>query len=189
MSDITLSADYKKKLNRAQEEAIKNNLTWESVQFFNIRQEIKESLLIEQNGTCAYCKAKIITTSCEIDHIAPKSIYHDFLFHPKNLCVICMPCNRYKSNLNSFSIDYEKELRVIGNKNPRQYPRSSKSFKILNPHFNDYKNHISIKEDENKDKYYIGITSKGHNTIGICKINIRSFSKKVMIISLVDYLR
>ncbi|EOY6718336.1 HNH endonuclease domain-containing protein [Pseudomonas aeruginosa] len=101
--------------------------------------------------------------NAHIEHILPKSIFHDFIFEPRNLCVICADCNTAKNNGNSINDNEEDTC----NGSARTYPRSERRFKIVHPHIDEYDRHIL-----RAGIFYIDKTDKGHFTIGICKLNI-----------------
>ncbi|WP_312057865.1 HNH endonuclease [Acinetobacter courvalinii] len=142
---------------------------WGNDDLEEIRISIRDFYRQNQNGVCAYCKCNISLTSplnAHVEHIVPKSLFKKFMFEPKNLCILCADCNAIKKDqevLNELSNPLKKDNIL--------YPRSSKAFKIVHPHFDEYDDHIAIK-----GKIYIDITSKGNFTIGACKLN-RYFQK------------
>lgn len=54
-----------------------------------------EFLATCDNKECALCQSR---ESLEVDHILPKSIFHDLAYSKKNLQILCATCNRNKSN-------------------------------------------------------------------------------------------
>ncbi|MCH7338426.1 HNH endonuclease [Acinetobacter higginsii] len=142
---------------------------WGDDEFSDLRSLIRSHYRDHQNTICAYCKAKVSLVSASnahIEHIVPKATHLQFIFEPKNLCVICADCNTIKRNQET-SNDIKNPLVKLNTR----YPRSSKAFKIVHPHFDNYDDHIAIK-----GKIYIDITPKGNFTIGACKLN-RYFQK------------
>lgn len=137
---------------------------WGSEDLAPIRKTIRTFYRQEQSGICAYCKnnvSLVATDNAHIEHIAPKSLHLNFIFEPKNLCVVCADCNTIKRN--------QEVLNQIPDTLPRtftRYPRSSQSFRIVHPHIDNYDDHILIK-----GRIYIDKTAKGHFTIGACKLN------------------
>lgn len=115
---------------------------------------------------CFYCRKEISLQSannCHIEHLIPKSINLNFIFEPKNLCVICSDCNEIKRIK-----EVENKIdRVTKRKEPyKRYPKSGESFLIVHPHFDNYEDHIFQCED-----IYIDLSPKGTYTMYICKLN------------------
>lgn len=142
-----------------------NNETYK-VDLQSLRAHIRDHYRVEQQGKCAYCQKDMSTYSalnCHVEHIVPKSKHVGFMFSPKNLCVACADCNHSKSETETLTLNSKKEIR-------KQYPRASSGFHIVHPHFDTYSEHINIFQG----KWYIDKTSKGHFTIGTCKLNQRN---------------
>jgi len=60
-------------------------------------KEIKETLIKETYGKCAYCESKILHTSFgDIEHILPKSEVPEKCFEWSNLTLACSVCNNKK---------------------------------------------------------------------------------------------
>ena len=87
------------------------------------QSEIKEKLIEETNGKCAYCESKIGGVSYEhIEHIKPKSKYHDLVVEWKNLTLSCQKCNNNKGKeydedcmpLNPYDDDPSNHLDAAG---------------------------------------------------------------------------
>jgi uncharacterized protein (TIGR02646 family) len=130
-----------------------------------LRAYIRKHYRTEQKAKCAYCKKEVSVRSasnCQVEHIAPKDKYKDYMFHPKNLCVACADCNEIKWNHDTI------KPRKSGN--IKRYPSSSGAFLLVHPHFDEYTDHIDIF----RDRWYVDKTKKGHFTIGLCKLNQRS---------------
>jgi len=139
---------------------------WSESDLEEVRKIIRNFYLDEQNGKCSYCRKDISLQSasnCHVEHILPKSKYLKFIFEPKNLCVICADCNEIKREKETF--DYSNE--ILKNTDIKLYPRSSSSFLIVHPHFDNYNDHIKILNGGN----YIDLSPKGNRTIGVCKLN------------------
>lgn len=136
---------------------------WGNEDLKDLRKYIRNFYRKEQKSKCVYCKKSISLRSvcnANIEHIAPKSKYVNFLFTPKNLCVACADCNEIKG---------KKE--VFNKANIINYPRSSSAFKIVHPHFDRWSDYIKITNDG----YYVGKDDLGKNkgsyTIFICGLN------------------
>lgn len=139
---------------------------WSDKDLETIRSSIRSFYRNEQKGNCVYCRNPVSLQSasnCQVEHIAPKSLYPCFMFEPKNLCVICADCNEIKREQETIG---EVEDPIINGTKRRRYPCSSKAFKIVHPHFDNYDDHIVIVGD-----YYLDKSKKGHFTIGVCRLN------------------
>lgn len=140
---------------------------WSSDDLEKIRSSIREFYRDKQKGICAYCLNDISIQSaanCHVEHIAPKSKFLKFIFEPKNLCVVCADCNEIKRNK---EVENKEEI-TTKKEDPKLYPRSSNSFLIVHPHYDNHHEHI-----EKFGKYFFDITEKGHFTIGACVLNRR----------------
>ncbi len=139
---------------------------WSDEDLIDLRGFIRDYYRIEQLGKCSYCRKDISLVSasnCHVEHIVPKSLHREFIFLPKNLCVICADCNEIKRNQETLN----EVIDTVTRDNIKRYPRSSNGFKIVHPHFDNYDEHILIVANS----YYLDRTSKGHFTIGVCKLN------------------
>jgi len=59
--------------------------------------EIKEAIVTETNGKCAYCESKVRHIAPgDIEHIVPKSVEPDLWFEWTNLTLACPICNNKK---------------------------------------------------------------------------------------------
>jgi uncharacterized protein (TIGR02646 family) len=140
---------------------------WGDKDLTTLRKVIRNFYRLKQKAHCAYCRNPVSMTAvlnCHIEHIAPKSKYRDFIFEPKNLCVICADCNQIKREQETFHT--EPDTVKNGNRRKR-YPRSTDAFRIVHPHFDNYDEHIVIF----RHKYYVGRTDKGAFTIFSCRLN------------------
>ncbi|MEO4175480.1 HNH endonuclease [Acinetobacter pittii] len=82
--------------------------------------EIKQKIIKETSGKCAYCESKLLHTQHgDIEHIYPKSLYQSKRYEWDNLTLACTICNQNKSNkdpnLNSILNPYidEPEKSII----------------------------------------------------------------------------
>src|ERR1700741_3266522 len=72
---------------------------WSCPELESVRSFIRAHYRGEQGGLCSYCRKGVSIVSsqnCHVEHIAPKAKYPQFMFEPKNLCVICADCNAIK---------------------------------------------------------------------------------------------
>lgn len=144
-----------------------DHTNWSDDDLQSLRKEIRDFYKIEQKGICSYCKQTVSLVSvanCHVEHVVPKSLHLEFIFTPKNLCVICADCNQIKRDQETLGEIPETMTKADERK---RYPTSGNSFKIIHPHFDDYDSHILIVNG-----YYIDRGSKkGNFTIGACNLN------------------
>jgi 5-methylcytosine-specific restriction endonuclease McrA len=134
---------------------------WGEDDLLSVRQEIRAHYRNEQRLICSYCRNPISNRSANgasIEHIISKAQYREFMFEPKNLCLICADCNEIKSKKDT--------LNVLSRGKIKLYPRATSAFKIVHPHYDNYSDHI-LKAN----RAYIDLTTKGHWTIGACELN------------------
>lgn len=139
---------------------------WSGDNLESIRINLRNFYREVQRGKCPYCMKDIslsTAANAHVEHILPKSKFPQFMFEPSNLCVICAECNTAKNNGNVINEDEEDTC----NGTAIRFPRVSSRFKIVNPHLDEYDEHIA-----RLGIFYVDKTSKGHFTIGICKLNI-----------------
>ncbi|RSC25923.1 HNH endonuclease [Pseudomonas putida] len=140
-----------------------SHANWGDDDLQELRREVREHYRTVQRLQCVYCLEPIAVRAAHaapIEHIVPKSEYREFIFEPKNLCVICPDCNEYKGKN---QVLYEP---VVTGERRRRYPTASASFRIVHPHIDKYVHHI-LKAN----RVYVDVTPKGHYTIGVCKLN------------------
>jgi 5-methylcytosine-specific restriction endonuclease McrA len=151
---------------------------WGLEELQQLRSYIREHYRREQMGTCAYCKNPLslsTASNAHVEHIAPKSLYFNFIFEPKNLCVICADCNTIKRDQETFSTPPNTVKPLQENRQRKTYPRSSSAFLIVHPHFDNWEDHI-----QKFGIRYTDITDKGAFTINACRLN-RFFHKNLNI--------
>lgn len=78
---------------------LEQNATYEDMPK-EVKIHLKESLLEEQGGLCAYCMKEIDTFSMRIEHYCPKSKYPELQLTYSNLLAVCKG-EGYISNKNS----------------------------------------------------------------------------------------
>lgn len=139
---------------------------WSSPELEPVRHHIREHYRQEQKGICAYCRGVVSlqsSSNCHVEHIAPKSKYRNFMFEPKNMCVVCADCNEIKREQEVMNEEPDP-IRSGGVR--KLYPRSSGAFRIVHPHFDIWNDHI-----QKFGAFYGDKSDKGHFTIGACKLN------------------
>ncbi len=173
MADIENSIEFSKKtqelIKKKLNDSLFNHSNWGDEDLSSVRKEIRDYYKKIQRGYCSYCKQNvslISTLNAHIEHIVPKSLHMEYIFTPKNLCVICADCNQIKRDQETFS-SIPNPLKANSSKSKRKfYPRSSSAFKVVHPHFDNYDDHILIIKG-----CYVDKTIKGHFTIGACRLN------------------
>lgn len=172
MSDISIAVTYTPTLQVLIEGKAActsfSHTDWSGDDLAPLRQFIRDHYRSQQAGVCSYCRGPVSlrsTANCHVEHIAPKSKYLEFIFEPKNLCVICADCNEIKRSQETLN---EVPDTVVKGNARRQYPRSSGAFKIVHPHFDKWEEHI-----EKFGLFYADKSDKGHFTIGACRLNRR----------------
>ncbi|WP_418910157.1 HNH endonuclease [Achromobacter mucicolens] len=162
-SPINFSDDCQTTIKQKLSDPNFTHQNWSDDDLKFLRAEIRNHYRGVQKLCCVYCRGPIAVRAAHaapIEHIVPKSEYLDFIFEPKNLCVICPDCNEYK---NSNQVLFES---IINGQRRKRYPTASHSFRIVHPHFDDYEKHIF-----KANRVYVDLSPKGHYTIGICRLN------------------
>lgn len=82
--------------------------------------EVKEALVKETYGKCAYCESKVRHVAPgDIEHITPKSVRPEFWYEWSNLTLACPVCNRNKGVrdeglVDPYEVDPEEFLHFAG---------------------------------------------------------------------------
>lgn len=130
---------------------------WEMNDFEPIKHRIKSHYISALGRRCSYCNRRIDIVDHDIwdlDHVFAKSLYPQWMFEPKNLVVACKPCNRAKG---------EKDVRRGSAR--VNFPNRSDSFRIVNPHFDRFEDHINVH-----GYVYQAKSEKGEVTIDTCNL-------------------
>jgi len=182
MADIKTPITYPKPvatfLNDKLNDANFTHENWGDDDLKDYRRLVRNHYRNEQIGSCAFCKGPVSLRSasnCHIEHIVPKSKRKEFIFEPKNLCVICADCNEIKR---SQEIEATIPDTLTNGSKAKLYPRSSKAFLIVHPHFDDWDDHII-----RFGKLYVDLSDKGVFTIGACVLNreLRKFGWQAVV--------
>lgn len=117
---------------------------------------LREHLVEQQKGKCAYCADELINLAPAkpIDHILPRSPYLRFCFEYKNLCVVCYACNLLKSNSVWYAMD-------VGT---NQYFTADDPYGFYHARYDLFDEHVSFFKYATNDiliKAYAGISDKG----------------------------
>lgn len=132
---------------------------WSDPKFADVRNEIKEHYKSVQNYTCPYCQQRINIAHnmvWDIEHVIPRKLKPGFMFEPQNLCIACKDCNGPKSDEN-----------VLVNKGRKTFPKKPGDYRIVHPHFHNYKEHIEILVD---GLVYRALSDQGKFTIVACDL-------------------
>ncbi|ASV37402.1 HNH endonuclease [Pseudomonas sp. NS1(2017)] len=163
---VVLSGEALAIINEKIQQSGFSHKNWGDADLQSVRCEIRDYYREIQRLVCVYCQGPVAARSAvgaAVEHIVPKSQYLNFMFEPKNLCVVCPDCNEYKSKKEVFD-----PVMVAPRVN---YPTVSKAFKIVHPHFDEYDDHIM-----RHNRVYVDCSDKGGYTIYICNLN-RFFRK------------
>lgn len=101
------------------------------------RDTLKDDIRIKlddlQGDNCCFCGLSLYETSnAQIEHIAPKGKYPEFLFENQNLALACSYCNGF---------DKKGFKDTIYRYNPKY---SKCRFKIVHPYFDNPEKHFSV---------------------------------------------
>ncbi|MFJ2331473.1 HNH endonuclease family protein [Pseudomonas helleri] len=162
-SPVIFSAKVALKVEEIKKDKERSHTRWSDDDLEDMRREVRNHYRREQKLSCAYCRSDIgaiAAANSPVEHILPKSKYIQFMFEPKNLCVICADCNTYKKDSESL-LDSPLDRSAI-----KIYPLQSHRYRLVHPHLDEYAEHIK------KVQYlYISISKKGRYTIYACNLN------------------
>lgn len=129
---------------------------WDKSCFDAIKAAIKDDLRPKQSNKCCYCKWELgfDIKQVDVEHVVPKSEYEKFTFRNNNLALSCPGCNTNKSS------------QTVLKKTITNYPRTGVNITIVHPYFDNYSEHIEI----HNGAIYEGVSSKGCETIKLCKL-------------------
>lgn len=110
----------------------------------SFKEEIKEKLMANQGGKCAYCGLPLSTRNPEIDHIVPKGgpkqpQHTECTFLPINLVYACHHCNSPVCKGKTDTVQSKN-----GSTNYRQW-----SFTIVHPYLDDPREYFEFDENDN----------------------------------------
>ncbi|WP_146068072.1 HNH endonuclease [Cryobacterium sp. M96] len=136
---------------------------WADPSTNEVKSHIKTHYILEQSNRCCYCDHHLPTNNhrmWDIEHIVPRLSHPQFMFRPDNLAVSCPDCNREKGT-----------FQMLVNARLVRYPVISAAFKLVHPHFDNFKDHIL-----RVNYVYVPKTKKGTETIRRC--NLLRFAQK-----------
>lgn len=110
----------------------------------SFKEEIKEKLIANQGGKCAYCGLPLSSRNPEIDHIAPKGgsrrpYYPECTFLPINLVYACHHCNSSGCKGQKDTVESKNETTDY-----KQW-----SFKLVHPYLDDPTEYFELDENGN----------------------------------------
>lgn len=97
----------------------------------DFKDAITTNMLLEQSHRCAYCGSRLFENSPHRDHIAPKDIYHQWTFWPRNLVLACYACNTDRKKIYDPVADLGTSYETT-------------TFKFVHPYMDDPKEHIKF---------------------------------------------
>lgn len=134
----------------------------EEKEMTRLRKILRDHLLPRLQFRCCYCqqrKTERHGLTWDIEHVAPKSLYPQFLFDLSNLAISCKECNIAKGEKNTLS----------GRCKPT-YPNSSSDFSIIHPYLDTYSDHIEIMRCGDQQTYRVKNAHKGKTTYMMCDL-------------------
>jgi len=161
---VTFSSDLKKLIQGKHKDPSFSHDNWGDLDLLPVRKFVRNHYRPLQSKVCYFCKnslSKKSAMNCQVEHLIPKSTHPQFIFTPKNLCLICCDCNESKG-----SLPITKASAKL-----KGYPRSSNPFKIVHPHFDKYDEYIY----KTSSGHFTGLDDdkarKGSYTIYVCGLN------------------
>ncbi|WP_324056834.1 HNH endonuclease family protein [Aeromonas caviae] len=127
-----------------------------------LKDKLKEQLLILQNNHCAYCGVNFhLTTNSKIhrDHVLPKNTdrYRKFTFESKNIVLSCDICNGLDTKKdNDYATNYNDNYELINTS-------------IVHPHLDNIEEHVFL--DNTFEAVVVNNSAKGVETIREFKLN------------------
>lgn len=83
------------------------------------KELLKQCLVDEQNGLCAYCERGLVAGGGRIDHIKPRNLHPNLTFSYSNLCVSCFGYYPEEGRRSKLSCDEVKNNILLGVLEPR----------------------------------------------------------------------
>ncbi len=124
---------------------------------------VKERVRSELNRfqkNCVYCGARLWDSSNpEIEHIAPKWKYPEFMYCNTNLVYSCHLCNGFFMKGKTDTItDYDEDYKKC-------------KFKIVHPYFDDFKDHFSYTLPTIDKLVIVPLSPQAVNSVEIFDLN------------------
>ena len=99
-----------------------------------LRIAIRSSLMVMQNNFCVYCGCPTFGAE-DVEHIAHKADYPQFVFTPKNLAYSCKMCNQ----------SFKGDVNVVTQANP-DYDKCQ--FNIVHPYLDEVERYFDTTKAE-----------------------------------------
>ncbi len=118
-----------------------SHLKW-SKGFKTFKNNIRTHLKIRQGGRCAFCRLRVSTGTSwsNLEHMVSKTDYPQFMHQSNNLVYCCTRCNMSKVKKNVLKNPTE-------DKTSQEFPNESNEFKIINPYYDNYEEHIDFLDN------------------------------------------
>jgi uncharacterized protein (TIGR02646 family) len=133
---------------------------WNKGRYYDYKQNVKANLVLRQFDRCAYCRKRLEADGKyePLDHIVPQTIQGTWIFKVRNLILTCDSCNNLKKKEQTLAVGYE---------NSADLPAISAGYKIFNPHYDNWSEHLNYEDDI----FIVAVpNSKGKETIRICQL-------------------
>lgn len=163
-SPVVFSAELKKLIKSKTNDPNFKPANWGDDDLLPLRKFVRKHYRPLQKKVCYFCKnplSRKSASNCQVEHLIPKSVHPQFMFTAKNLCLICCDCNESKGALPIT----KPSAKLLG------YPRTSKQFMIVHPHFDEYSKYIH----KTRKGHFTGLDDskarKGSYTIFVCGLN------------------
>lgn len=157
MKPYSFSVEELKIISELQRNGIPSEKIWSDESLTNIKSNLKDHYIKEQNKICAYCRVELHTNHhgvWDAEHIIDKDSSPQWMFEPLNLCVSCKDCNQAKGI-----------KPVTKSESYKNFPNRKDNYKVVHAHFDKYEDHIKVAVPGVTYRY---ITPKGRYTIEIC---------------------
>ncbi|SNB79894.1 TIGR02646 family protein [Pseudomonas sp. URIL14HWK12:I8] len=145
-----------------------SHLSWDKIQTNRmkaIKLKMYKQLSHSQHHNCAYCGLPFLHIRGDREHILPKEEYLKLIFHPYNIVLACIRCNRNVKGSHDWLKDEPKHRSFAVRGITSKYYR----YKSWHPFFHDPKNHF---EFSGTDNYIIkGISDEGKHHVSFFRLD------------------
>jgi uncharacterized protein (TIGR02646 family) len=156
----------KKDITKLSVNPILKSENWSDEEFASIKRLIRFLHYKSQKRRCAYCRRLLnpLGINEHIDHLVARSVYHGWMFKPRNLVLACYQCNTQKNNSNILNATYGR----------RRLQKKSINYEYFNPYIHVWSDHFEIE-----DSLFIRArTVTGSNTITEYRLSDFKYSMK-----------
>lgn len=123
---------------------------WNNARVDQIKVRLKEFFRLSSDEQCCYCKkdfADEFNMVIDIEHILPKSRFHDYMFEVFNLNIACKRCNmRIKKDKTDFIVNMDEIIA-------QRFDTSH--YKLIHPNFDNYFTHLDVIQILRNNKKFI----------------------------------